>query len=158
MSKKLVAVFSATGTTLKTAKELAEAENAELYEIKPQHSYTAADLDWMDKTSRSTLEMKNASSRPALADHNAPAAEADVVFLGYPIWWNEAPRPVDTFLDSYDFAGKTIVPFATSGGSTITNSVKRIKELVPNAKVEEGRLLNHHVSEDVLREWADQFK
>lgn len=158
MSRNLVAVFSATGTTLKTARELAEAENAPLYEIRPAAPYTAADLDWMDKTSRSTVEMKDPASRPALADDKAPVAESDVIFLGYPIWWNEAPRAVDTFLTSYDFAGKTIVPFATSGGSSITNSVKRIRELVPAARMEEGRLLNHHVSEDVLKAWADQFK
>lgn len=158
MSRKLVAVFSATGTTLKTAEELAEAENAQLYEIRAQKPYSAADLDWMDKSSRSTVEMKDAAARPALADHDAPVAETDVIFVGYPIWWNEAPRVVDTFLESYDFSGKTIVPFATSGGSSITNSEKRIRDLVPSAHLREGLLMNHHVSEEVLKEWADQFK
>ena len=115
--KKLVAYFSASGTTRKVAEELAAAIGADVYEIRPKAPYTRADLDWMDKKSRSTLEMKDPSSRPELADRDARIAEYDEVFLGFPIWWYVAPTIINTFLESYDFSGKKIVLFATSGGS-----------------------------------------
>ena len=117
MSKALVAYFSASGVTADAAKKLAEAEGADLYEIVPETPYTAADLDYTNKQSRSTLEMTDPSSRPALADRDAPIAGHDTIFLGFPIWWGTAPRIVNTFLDSYDLSGKTVILFATSGGS-----------------------------------------
>ena len=117
MSRKLVAYFSASGTTAAAAKTLAEAAGADLYEIKPQTPYTRADLDWMNKKSRSSVEMNDRSFRPPLLDRDAPVADCDVIFLGFPIWWYVAPTIINTFLESYDFSGKTIVLFATSGGS-----------------------------------------
>ena len=117
MKNVLVAYFSASGTTADTAKKLASAIGAKLYEIRPEVPYTRADLDWMNKRSRSSLEMGDKSSRPALADRDAPVADCDTVFLGFPIWWYVAPTIVNSFLESYDFSGKKIVLFATSGGS-----------------------------------------
>ena len=117
MSKALVAYFSASGVTADAAKKLSEAEGADLYEIVPETPYTSADLDYTNKQSRSTLEMTDPSSRPALADRDAPIAGHDTIFLGFPIWWGTAPRIVNTFLDSYDLSGKTVILFATSGGS-----------------------------------------
>ena len=124
----LVAYFSATGTTAKAAKALANAVGGELYEIKPAVPYTSADLNWMDKNSRSSVEMKDAHSRPALADTDAPVAGHDVIFLGFPVWWYVAPTILNTFLEAYDFTGKTIVLFATSGGMS-TKSM-----LIPNSR------------------------
>lgn len=158
MSKKLVAYFSASGTTAKVAESLAEAIGADIFEIAPEVPYTPADLDWMDKKSRSTIEMQNPTSRPAIAAKRDHMADYDTIFLGFPIWWYVAPTIINTFLESHDLTGKTIVPFATSGGSSITNSEKRIRNLVPSAHLREGLLMNHHVSEEVLKEWADQFK
>ena len=117
MSKKLVAFFSASGVTANAAKILAEAAGADIYEIKPEVPYTKADLDWMDKSSRSTIEMQDKSSRPAIADKNADISAHDTIFVGFPIWWYIAPTIINTFLESYDFSGKTIILFATSGGS-----------------------------------------
>ena len=118
MSKKiLVAYFSASGVTAKAAWKLAEAAGADLYEIKPEVPYTSADLNWMDKKSRSSMEMNDLSSRPAIADHLADMEKYDVIFVGFPIWWYVAPTIINTFLESYDFSRKTIIPFATSGGS-----------------------------------------
>lgn len=123
MSKRiLVAYFSASGTTAQTAKNLAEAVGADLYEIRPAVPYSRGDLDWTDKNSRSSVEMNNRSGRPALADTDANVAAYDVVFVGFPIWWYVAPTIVNTFLESYDFTGKTVVPFATSGGSGMGKS------------------------------------
>ena len=119
MSQKLIAYFSASGSTANLAKTLAAAADAELYEIRPAIPYERRDLNWMDKKSRSTLEMQDKSCRPALADVDAPLADADVIFLGFPIWWYREPSIVDSFLDAYDFSGKTIVPFFTSGGSDL---------------------------------------
>ena len=123
MKKALVAYFSASGVTAKAAKALAQAAGADLYEIKPAIPYTKADLNWTDKTSRSSVEMQDPSSRPALADQTAQIANYDVVFLGFPIWWYVAPTIINSFLESYDFAGKTIVLFATSGGSGFGKTV-----------------------------------
>ena len=117
MSKKLVAYFSPTGTTAKLAKTLAEAAGADLFEIKPETPYTRGDLNWMDKKARSTVEMNDPASRPAISEKCGAMAEYDTVFVGFPIWWYQAPRIIETFLESYDFSGKTVVPFATSGGS-----------------------------------------
>ena len=117
MGKLLVAYFSASGTTAEVAKRLSKAAEADIYEIKPEVPYTRADLNWMDKKSRSSIEMSDKSSRPAIADKNANIADYDTIFIGFPIWWYVAPTIINTFLESYDFSGKKIVLFATSGGS-----------------------------------------
>ena len=138
MSKTLVAYFSASGVTARAAKNLAEAAGADLYEILPAVPYTSADLDWNDKKSRSTLEMNDKASRPKLKSHDAPIAEHNTIFLGFPVWWYREPSIIDTFMEAYDFTGKTVVPFATSGGSPIGGSRENIQALAPGAKVAEG--------------------
>ncbi len=142
MSKKLVAYFSASGTTKRAAEHLAKAEGADLFEIKPAVPYTSADLNWMDKKSRSSVEMSDPSSRPKIAGKLANMAEYDMVFIGFPIWWYVAPRIIDTFVESYDFSGKILVPFATSGGSGMGKTVDELKKLCPNADWKAGRMLN----------------
>ena len=158
MSKKLVAYFSASGVTENIAKMLSEAVGADLYEIKPATPYTKADLNWMDKTARSTVEMQDKSSRPALADSDAKIADYDVVFVGFPIWWYVAPTIINTFLEAYDFSGKTIILFATSGGSGFGKTVENLKGSVSNtAVIKEGKLLNGHQSVDSLKNWVDSL-
>ena len=158
MSKTLVAYFSASGVTAKAAKALAQAAGADLYEIKPAIPYTKADLNWTDKTSRSSVEMQDPSSRPALADQTAQIANYDVVFLGFPIWWYVAPTIINSFLESYDFAGKTIVLFATSGGSGFGKTVAGLQGSVsPETKILEGRLLNGKLSDGELKAWVDSL-
>ena len=158
MKKALVAYFSASGVTAKAAKALAQAAGADLYEIKPVIPYTKADLNWTDKTSRSSVEMQDPSSRPALADQTAQIANYDVVFLGFPIWWYVAPTIVNSFLESYDFAGKTIVLFATSGGSGFGKTVAGLQGSVsPETKILEGRLLNGKLSDGELKAWVDSL-
>ena len=154
----LVAYFSATGTTAAAAQTLANAVGADLYEIKPAVPYTSADLNWMDKRSRSSVEMKDPQSRPALADTNAPVAGHDVIFLGFPVWWYVAPTILNTFLEAYDFTGKTIVLFATSGGSGLGKSADGLKASAPGAKILDGRLLNGHPSEAELKAWVEGLK
>lgn len=155
MAKDLVAYFSPTGNTARVAKKLAEAIGADLYEIRPAVPYTGADLNWMDKHSRSTLEMNDEKSRPELADRDANIAEYDRIFLGFPIWWYVAPRIINSFLESYDFSGKTIVPFATSGGSGFGKTVTGLTPSCPGAMIKSGRLLNGNPAEAELRSWAD---
>lgn len=150
----LVAYFSASGTTAKAAKVLASAADADLYEIKPAVPYTHADLNWMDKRSRSSVEMNDKQSRPALADTDAPVAGHDVIFLGFPIWWYTAPTIINTFLESYDFTGKTIVLFATSGGSGLGKSAAGLRSSAPGAKILDGRLLNGRLTEGELKAWV----
>ena len=155
MSKILVAYFSASGVTKNVAEELAKVENAELFEITPETPYTTADLDWKDQQSRSTLEMKDINCRPAVTGQVENMAQYDIVFVGFPIWWGREPSVVDTFLDAYDFAGKKIVPFCTSGGSGIGETAKRIREIVgAKAMVEEGTRLGGTVSEEDLKTWT----
>lgn len=154
----LVAYFSATGTTAKAAKVLANAVGGELYEIKPAVPYTSVDLNWMDKNSRSSVEMKDAHSRPALADTDAPVAGHDVIFLGFPVWWYVAPTILNTFLEAYDFTGKTIVLFATSGGSGLGKAASGLRVSAPGAKIMDGRMLNGHLNEAELRTWAEGLK
>lgn len=154
----LVAYFSASGTTAKAAKALAKAAGAELYEIKPAISYTSADLNWMDKHSCSSVEMNDKQSRPALADTDAPVAGYDVIFLGFPIWWYTAPTIINTFLESYDFSGKTIVLFATSGGSGLGKSAAGLRVSVPGARIVDGRLLNGRLNADELKTWVSGLK
>ena len=154
----LVAYFSATGTTARAAKALAKAADADLYEIKPAIPYTRADLNWMDKGSRSSVEMSDKHSRPALADTDAPIAGHDVIFLGFPIWWYVAPTIVNTFLESYDFTGKTIILFATSGGSGLGKSAVSLRASVPGARIVDGRLLNGRLNADELKTWVSGLK
>ena len=142
MRKTLVAYFSASGVTARAAREVARGAGADLYEIRPAEPYTAADLDWRDKKSRSTLEMTDPAARPAIAEGVADMGQYDTVFVGFPIWWGVEPRIVDTFLDSYDFSGKTLIPFATSGGSGIATAEKSLRAHCPGADWAEGRLLS----------------
>lgn len=150
----LVAYFSASGTTAKVAKALANAVGGELYEIKPAVPYTNADLNWMDKNSRSSVEMNNTYSRPELADTDAPVAGRDIIFLGFPIWWYMAPTIINTFLEHYDFSGKTIVLFATSGGSGLGRSAACLRSSAPGAKIVDGRMLNGRLQEAELKKWV----
>ena len=154
----LVAYFSATGTTAKAAQALAEAAGADLYEIKPAVPYTSADLNWMDKRSRSSVEMNDKRFRPALADANAPVDGHNVVFLGFPIWWYTAPTIVNSFLEAYDFSGKTIVLFATSGGSGLGRAASDLQGSAPCAKIVDGRMLNGRLSEAELKKWVEGLK
>jgi flavodoxin len=142
MGKKLVAYFSASGTTKKTAQLIAKATGADLYEITPKVAYTEADLNWMDKKSRSSVEMNDKKFRPEVEDKDAHIAEYDEIILGFPIWWYVAPTIVNTFLEKYDFSGKKIVLFATSGGSGFGNIVKELQPSAPNAEFVEGKILN----------------
>ncbi len=143
MGKKLVAYFSASGTTKKTAQLIAKATDADLYEITPKVAYTEADLNWMDKKSRSSVEMNDKKFRPEVEDKDAHIAEYDEIILGFPIWWYVAPTIVNTFLEKYDFSGKKIVLFATSGGSGFGNTVKELQPSAPNAEFVEGKVLNN---------------
>ena len=154
MSKILVACFSVSGMTAGVAKELAEAEGADYYEIVPAEPYTAKDLDWNDKQSRSTVEMNDPACRPAIAGTVANMDEYDVIFLGFPIWWGREPSVVDTFLDAYDFSGKTIIPFCTSGGSGIGFTGDRIRQLT-GANVVNGKRMGGNISKEDLKTWAD---
>lgn len=153
--KILVAYFSATGTTAKVAERLSQAINADLFEIKPAQPYSNADLDWTDKKSRSSVEMADKSSRPAIADQVADMSQYNVVFVGFPIWWYREPSIIDTFMTSYDFAGKTVIPFATSGMSGIGDSGKNMQALAPSAKVLEGKRFSSGVSAEELKSWAE---
>ena len=153
----LVAYFSATGTTARAAKTLAEAVGADLFEIVPEQPYSAADLDWRDKNSRSTHEMNDEACRPAVASRVGNMNAYDTVFVGFPIWWYVEPRIVDTFLEAHDLAGKTIVPFATSGGSGLGKAPQRMASLAPGATVLEGRLLNGNPGASELRTWAESL-
>ncbi|MDO4567067.1 MAG: flavodoxin [Oscillospiraceae bacterium] len=156
MSKNLVAYFSASGVTKAVAEKLAQATGADIYEIKPAQPYSKEDLNWMNKKSRSTLEMQDKSSRPALADKAADIASHDVIFLGFPIWWYTAPTIINSFLESYDFSGKKIVLFATSGGSGFENSLKDLKASVSeSATIVEGRMLNRRMKADELQAFVN---
>lgn len=158
MSKKLVAYFSASGITGNVAKILAEAAKADLYEIKPETLYTQTDLDWRDKNARSTLEMNRKSSRPAIADKNANVEAYDVVFVGFPIWWHVAPTIINTFFESYDFAGKTVVLFATSGSSGFGKALDNLKGSVhATTVIKEGKVLNGRQTKADLAAWVDSL-
>ena len=154
----LVAYFSASGSTARLAQTLAAAADAKLYEIKPAVPYERKDLNWMDKKARSTVEMQDPNCRPALADTSAPVAEADVIFLGFPIWWYREPSIIDSFLDAYDFSGKTIVPFFTSGGSQLGEGQGRIEKLAKGSKVMPGKRFSARASESELQSWIDSHK
>ena len=157
MKKTLVAYFSATGTTAAAAKKLAEAAGADLYEIKPAVPYTKEDLNWMNKKSRSSVEMNDKTSRPELADKSAAINNYDLIFVGFPIWWYIAPTIINTFLESYDFAGKKIVVFATSGGSGFGKAVESLKGSCPGATIAEGKLLNRIPDAAELKKWVESL-
>ena len=155
---KLVAYFSPTGTTAAAAKTLAEAAGAPLYEIRPAEPYTSADLNYMDKQSRSSIEMSDTSSRPALADTDAPVADADIVFVGFPIWWYVAPTIINSFLEAYDFSGKTIILFATSGGSGFGKAVDGLKTSVArDTIIREGQVFRGKPSVAGMKTWVDSL-
>ena len=150
--KVLVAYFSASGVTKGAAEQLAAVAGADLHEIRPAQPYTGADLDWRDKQSRSSVEMQDKKSRPAITDKLANMQDYDVVYVGFPIWWYTAPTIINTFMESYDFKGKTVIPFATSGGSSIKKACKDLKAAYPDVNWKEGKLLNR-VSEKELKVW-----
>lgn len=157
MNKPLVAYFSASGVTEKTAETLAKTINADLFEIEPETPYTAADLDWTDKNSRSTVEMNDLSSRPAIKSKLDDMGDYDVVFVGFPIWWYVAPTIINTFLESYDFKGKTVVPFATSGGSGMGKTVEVLRKLNTGAKILDGKVLNGYDAA-AMKKWVESLK
>ena len=158
MSKKLVAYFSASGVTAKVADLLADAVGADIHEIRPKVPYTKADLNWMDKKSRSSIEMADKKIRPEIAESNVRIEEYDVVFLGFPIWWYVAPTIINTFLESHDFSGKKIVLFATSGGSKLGNTVEELKvSVADDVEIIEGKLLNGRQSIASVKAWTDSL-
>ncbi|MCD8301136.1 MAG: flavodoxin [Clostridiales bacterium] len=158
MSRKiLVAYFSATGTTAKIAKKLAAAAGADLYEIEPEVPYTGADLDWTDKSSRSTIEMNDPASRPTIVKNLPDMGKYDIILLGFPIWWYEAPMIIHSFLESCDFSGKIIVPFATSGSSGMGKTNEKLKASCPGAVLLPGRMMNDNPSEADLRAWVERI-
>jgi flavodoxin len=155
--KALVTYFSASGVTAKLARRLSDAINAPLYEIKPAVPYTEADLDWRNEQSRSTIEMQDKNCRPALADTNAPVAGADIIFVGYPVWWYREPSIIDSFLEAYDFTGKKIVLFATSGSSDIGQEAPARAAEIAKAEVLAGKRFSTNVSADELKAWAENL-
>ena len=154
MSRILVAYFSASGVTKKFAEKIAQAAGADLYEIEPKVAYTSADLNWMDKKSRSSVEMADKAFRPKMVKKELDPAAYDKILLGFPIWWGVAPTIVNTFLETYDFAGKKIGVFATSGGSGFGNTVKELKPSAPGAEISGGKFLNRG-SEKEIAAWAE---
>ena len=154
MSRKLVAFFSASGVTAKVAEKLSDTIGADLFAIEPKIPYTKADLDWMDKNSRSTLEMKDPASRPEIARVRDNMEEYDTVFVGFPIWWYVAPTIINTFLESYDLTGKTIIPFATSGGSGMGKTNEKLMPSCKGAKLLDGKVLKANVGAKELDDWV----
>ena len=156
MKKTLIAFFSSDGVTKKVAGNMAKATGADLFEIEPKLKYTRADLNWMDKKSRSTLEMQDRSCRPPMAK-TADVSPYEVVLVGFPVWWYREPSIIDTFMESADFTGKTVVPFCTSGGSGLGDSAENMQKLAKGAKVLNGRRFSASASPDELKNWAEQF-
>lgn len=157
MSKSLVAYFSASGVTKKVATKLASAIGADIFEIVPKELYTSADLNWMDKKSRSSVEMNDRNSRPEIASAVDDMSKYDKVYVGFPVWWYREPSIIDTFMESYDFAGKTVIPFCTSGGSGLGDSAKNMQALASGVKVIDGKKFSSGVSEEELKKWADSI-
>ena len=155
--KVLVAYFSASGITAGVANKLSKVIGADLFEIKPTQPYTTADLDWTNKKSRSSIEMNDRNSRPAIANKVSDMNQYDIIFVGFPIWWYREPSIIDTFMESYDFSGKQIIPFATSGGSGIGNSGSIMQKLAPKAKVDNGKRFSSGVSEKDLKDWVSKW-
>ena len=158
MSKKLVAYFSASGVTAKVAQTLAEAIGADIFEIAPKIPYTEADLNWMDKNARSTIEMNDSSSRPEIEFMRDNMSEYDTIFVGFPIWWYVAPTIINTFLESYDLTGKTIIPFATSGTSGMGKTNEKLAPSCKGAKLLEGKRFDSRVSGKELAAWVESLK
>ena len=156
MSEILVAYFSASGVTKRLAENLAKASNGDLFEIEPKERYTDADLNWMDKKSRSSVEMADRNSRPEIKN-KTDIAKYKYIFVGFPIWWYREPSIIDTFLEQYDFAGKTIIPFATSGGSGLGEAPEIMQKLTPKAKVISGKKLSANESEANLKNWINSL-
>ena len=156
MSKVLVTYFSASGVTAKTANKLAKEVDGDLFEIEPKEKYTSADLNWMDKKSRSSVEMNDPASRPEIAKQVENMDMYDTVLVGFPIWWYVAPTIIDTFVENYDLSGKTIVPFATSGGSGMGKTVDVLSKLSPNAKWQTGKMVNG-ISEKEIKNWVSNL-
>lgn len=157
MSRKLVAYFSASGVTAKVAENLSDALGADLFEIVPKVRYTKADLDWRDKASRSTIEMNDPSSRPEIEALRDNIAEYDTIYVGFPIWWYVAPTIINTFLESYDLTGKTIIPFATSGGSGMGKTNEKLEASCPGAMLKTGKVFSMNATRQELADWANQF-
>ena len=157
MSRKLVAYFSASGVTAKLAETLSEAIGADLYAIEPEVPYTKADLNWMNQNSRSSVEMKDPASRPAIAGKCDNMDEYNTIFVGFPIWWYVAPTIINTFLESYDFTGNTIIPFATSGGSGMGKTNEKLQPSCPGAKLVEGKVWKKNAKADELAAWAEDL-
>ena len=155
--KTLIAYFSATGTTEAVARNLAAVTGGTLYEIKPKVKYTAADLDWTVKTSRSTVEMNDRKFRPAMINDLQDAASYDVIYIGFPVWWDTAPTIINTFLESYDFSGKTVILFATSGGSSLRTANREFKAAYPALNWKDGKVLNG-ASKATLSSWVESLK
>jgi len=159
MARKLVAYFSVTGVTAKVAELIADAAGADIYQIQPEVPYTAADLNWMDKNSRSSIEMNDKKIRPAMVKRNLQVEDYDVVFLGFPIWWYVAPTIINTFLESFDFAGKKIILFATSGGSGFGKTVEELKvSVTDDTQIVEGKLLNGKQTLAGVSEWISSLR
>jgi flavodoxin len=158
MSKTLVAYFSASGVTKKLAENLAEAADADLFEIKPETPYTKADLDWTNKTSRSTIEMNDPASRPAIAEKLGNMDAYDTIFVGFPIWWYVAPKIINNFLESYDLSGKTIIPFATSGSSGMGKTVEKLRPSCSDTTTwKDGKLLKSSADKKTLTSWIESL-
>ena len=157
MSKTLVAYFSASGVTEAVAKTLAEAANADLYEIKPKVAYTSADLDWTNTNSRSSIEMKDLSFRPPIVENTINIAEYDNIFIGFPVWWYVAPTIINTFIESHDFAGKKMIPFATSGSSGIEKCENNLQKQYPQSNWIKGKLLNGKPTKQQLTQWVSEL-
>ncbi|MDE5604739.1 MAG: flavodoxin [Eubacterium sp.] len=155
--KILVAYFSATNTTERVAQDIADSLNCDIFEIVPQNPYTDDDLNYHNSNSRTSIEMNDESARPAIASSVENIEQYDTIFIGYPIWWNDAPRIINTFLESYNFADKTIIPFCTSGGSGINASVSNLKNAFSNSKWENGKGFNGSSSKEEIAEWANSF-
>lgn len=156
MSRKLVAYFSASGITAKVAETLSDALGADLFEIVPKVRYTKADLDWRDKTSRSTIEMSDPASRPEIETLRDNVADYDTIYIGFPIWWYVAPAIINTFLESYDLTGKTIIPFATSGGSGMGKTNEKLAPSCPGATLKNGKVFSKNATRQELADWANQ--
>lgn len=157
MAKRLVAYFSASGTTKKVGDMIAEAAHADVYEITPRELYTKEDLNWMNKASRSSIEMSDKTSRPEIIDKELETSDYDEIILGFPIWWYVAPTIINTFLEKYDFAGKKIILFATSGGSSFGNTVRELQPSAPKATIVEGKILNN-AGKSEIEAWVNTWR
>ena len=156
MSKTLVAYFSASGVTKRVAENLAKVAGADLFEIVPEQAYTSADLNWQNKQSRSSVEMNDRNARPAISSNVDDMAQYSHVFVGFPVWWYREPSIIDTFMESYDWDGITVIPFCTSGGSGLGDAGKNMQALGNGAKVIDGKRLSENASEADLKAWVDQ--